>query len=210
MEESQNSYTTPPPAAKKPRLHQRESTKSILSTIAIFVLAPLTALLLTAFVFQSYQVDGPSMEDTLHHGDRLIVSKVSKTWSKITGNTYIPGRGDIIIFHRTGGSFGEDKQLIKRVVGLPGERVVVANGQITVYNEENPEGFQPDQQIPETKAIASTQGDVDLTLPEDGVFVAGDNRDDSLDSRNFGAVRAKDIVGTLEFRVFPFDKAEKF
>ncbi|HET7673863.1 MAG TPA: S26 family signal peptidase, partial [Candidatus Saccharimonadales bacterium] len=59
--------------------------RELFSTIAILILAPILAILLTVFVFQSYQVDGPSMESTLHNNDRLIVTKVGKTWSRITG-----------------------------------------------------------------------------------------------------------------------------
>jgi signal peptidase I len=194
-----------------PGKDQHEGLKSILSTVLILILAPLTALLLTAFVFQSYQVDGPSMETTLQNKDRLIVSKIPRTWSKLTGNAYIPPRGEIIVFHRNSPSdFGGDKQLIKRVIALPGERVVVNRGVITVFNAENPDGFQPDKEMEYGSVITNTQGNVDLTVPEDSVFVSGDNRGNSLDSRSFGAVPAKDIVGNLAFRVFPFDKAERF
>ncbi len=191
----------------KPPKH--EGAKNIASLLFILVLAPLTALILTAFVFQSYQVDGPSMETTLQNQDRLIVSKIPRTWSRITGNTYIPARGDIIVFHHKSASDG-NKQLIKRVTALPGERVVVKNGVLTVYNQENPDGFLPDQTMDYGSVIKTTQGNVDLTVGEDEVFVNGDNRGNSLDSRSFGPIAAEDIVGKLEYRVFPFDKAQSF
>lgn len=191
---------------------KHDDLKSISSMLLIFIMAPVVAFLLTLFVFQSYQVDGPSMETTLQHNDRLIVSKIPRTWSEITGNAYIPNRGDIIIFHRkTSGDFGgTDKQLIKRVVALPGERVVVKGGVLTVYNQENPNGFQPDKTMEYGSVIQSTQGSVDVVVGEDEVFVAGDNRGNSLDSRSFGPIKAEDIVGKLEYRVFPFDKAQSF
>src|SRR4051812_22701390 len=72
--------------------------RDILSTLLILVAAPLIALLLTAFVFQSYEVDGQSMETTLHDHDRLIVLKVPRTVSRLTNHPYIPHRGDVIIF----------------------------------------------------------------------------------------------------------------
>lgn len=190
----------------------REGWESIGATVAILALAPLTALLLTAFVFQSYQVDGPSMETTLQHSDRLIVSKMSRTLSRITGNPYIPDRGDIIVFHRKSvQDYGSsDKQLIKRVVALPGERVTVKDGVLTVYNTERPQGFSPDKEMDYGKVIGQTQGLVDLTVDENEVFVVGDNRGNSLDSRNFGPVNVNEIAGKLSYRIFPFDKAESF
>jgi signal peptidase I len=205
----QNNHSEP--IVNSPQSHQREGWKSIFSTALIFVLAPITALLLTFFVFQSYQVDGPSMESTLQDNDRLIVSKIPRTWASITGNDFIPARGDIIVFHRkSGGDFGGDKQLIKRVIALPGERVVVKNGQLTVFNDEFPDGFQPDKTMDYGSVITSTQGNVDLRVGEGEVFVSGDNRDNSLDSRSFGPIKASDIAGKLAYRVYPFDSAQSF
>lgn len=205
----QNHYESP--TVHTPQSHTSEGWKSLASTILIFVLAPLTALFLTFFVFQSYQVDGPSMESTLQDNDRLIVSKLPRTWATLTGNEYIPARGDIIIFHRKSSSdFGGDKQLIKRVIALPGERVVVKGGELIVYNDEFPEGFQPDKTMAYGSVITNTQGNVDLKVGDNELFVSGDNRGNSLDSRSFGPIKAEDIVGKLEYRVFPFDKAQSF
>src|SRR5690606_14753568 len=91
--------------------------KGALSTIAILVAAPLIAVFLTAFVFQSYEVDGPSMESTLQNRDRLIVWKVPHTFSRLTKNAYVPSRGDVVVFVKHGiyeESSGQEKQLIKR------------------------------------------------------------------------------------------------
>lgn len=195
---------TPPPESS-------EGLKGIVSTIALLLLAPLIAIFLTMFVFQSYQVDGPSMQTTLHNNDRLIVWKLPRTWSRITRHDYIPQRGDVVIFHHEDGAALEgNRQLIKRVVGLPGERVVVKDGTLTVFNDEHPEGFSPDKTLPYGAVITNTPGSVDITVPEGEVFVAGDNRSNSLDSRYFGSVPASDIVGTLGVRVFPFSGFEIF
>ena len=192
--------------------NRRERLKSIFSTLAILIIAPAIALCLTAFVFQSYEVDGPSMETTLQNHDRLIVIKTARTLSRITGHPYIPNRGDVVIFNKSdSGEFGGgNKQLIKRVIALPGERVVVKDGSVTVYNQQNPDGFQPDKVYPYGSVITATSGNVDITLAKDEVFVCGDNRPNSLDSRSFGPVAAKDIVGKLEFRIFPIGKAKTF
>ncbi len=192
---------------------KKEGTRNIISTILILVAAPLVALILISFVFQSYEVDGPSMETTLQNHDRLIVDKMPRTISRLSGRVYIPNRGDVVIFVKKGlvdfGS-GGDKQLIKRVIALPGERVVVKDGVLTVFNKANPNGFQPDKNPSYTAAIKTTAGEVDVTVAENEVFVCGDNRENSLDSRYFGAIPAGDIVGKLSFRIFPINKAEKF
>ncbi len=189
-----------------------EGIRGILSTIAILIIAPLIALSLTAFVFQSYEVDGPSMETTLQNHDRLIVYKLPKTIARITRKPYIPNRGDIVVFKREESfAFGGNtsRQLIKRVVALPGERVVVKNNVLTVYNQSNPNGFKPDD-ADYGKVIKTTPGDVELIVPEGQVFVCGDNRTNSLDSRAFGPIDANDLTGKLILRVYPFGKGKTF
>src|SRR5688572_9692944 len=167
---------------------KREGLGGMASTIAVLLVAPLIALVLTAFVFQSYQVDGPSMETTLQNNDRLLVWKLPRTWARITGHDYIPKRGDVVIFvERDASGLGstEGKQLIKRVIGLPGERVVVDDGKIRVYNQENPGGFEPDKTLPYGTMINETIGERDVVIPKGSLYVVGDNRNNSLDSRSF-------------------------
>lgn len=196
--------------AKPPRQGRknREGWRSALSTILILVLAPIVAILLTTFVFQSYEVDGPSMEPTLHDGNRLIVWKVPRTIARLTGNPYIPPRGEIIVFSQPNSAEAPDKQLIKRVVALPGERIVVRNNRITIYNRDNPEGFNPDNVIPDN--LPPTDGNIDLTVPEGQIFVTGDNRTNSLDSRTFGTVSSDEVLGNLVLRIFPFNRIKTF
>lgn len=193
---------------EKRHAHKRE----LFSTLSILILAPVIAILLTVFVFQSYEVDGPSMEQTLQNNDRLIVVKAGKTWSKLTGHDYIPGRYSIIVFDYEGQVDFQikNKQLIKRVIGLPGDRVSVKDGIVTVYNAEHPDGFYPDKTGPEQSTVNLTKGEVDYTVKPGEVFVMGDNRDNSLDSRAFGPVPSKSIIGTLSVRIFPFSSIKKF
>lgn len=202
-----------PPPADAPRNSQHDGWRSILSTLLLIILAPVIALSIAAFIIQSYQVEGASMQTTLQHRDRLIVDKLPRTWSRLTGNAYIPNRGDIIVFNQSdlpNSVGGSGKQLIKRVIGLPGERVVIKSGKITIYNSSNLAGFDPDLQTGYSITSNFTSGNVDLVVPEGQVFVCGDNRQNSEDSRFFGPVRSEEIVGKLVLRLLPFDKLQTF
>jgi len=153
------------------------------------------------------------METTLQNDDRLIVDKLPRTLARLTHHDYIPARGDIIIFNQTGlpdaGPTGE-KQLIKRVIGLPGDRVDIQNGYITIYNSAHPSGFNPDTTGHYHITATTTPGNVDVTLGKDQLFVCGDNRTNSEDSRFFGPVDASQIVGKLILRILPASEIEKF
>ena len=205
--------TEPEPPTPDPVDRAKSGWHEFFSTIGILVTALLVAFMIIAFVFRSYQVDGPSMETTLQNTDKLIIWKVPRTWANITRHPYIPNRGDVIVFTESGlGQFGQQdtKQLIKRVVGLPGDRVVVENGSYTIYNNEHPDGFNPDKTLPYGKNIPETSGNVDVTLGKEQLFVSGDNRPDSLDSRSFGPIDADQVVGKLVIRVLPINNAKLF
>lgn len=199
--------SSPEPSSDRRSKKDHDGIKSAASTISIFLIAPIIALTLTKFVFQSYQVDGPSMETTLQNSDRLIVDKIPRTVSSITGRPYIPNRSDIIIFTSRKEN---DRQLIKRVVGLPGDRVIVKDGVLKIINKEHPDGYYPDKTYAYGTVITTTSGNIDLVVPENEVFVCGDNRPNSLDSRIFGTVKAEDIIAKLKLRIYPFNKAKSF
>lgn len=203
---------TPPSQLPEPK-HHYSGWRELFSTIGILVTALLVALFIIAFVFRSYQVDGPSMENTLQNGDKLIIWKVPRTWASITGHAYIPKRGDIVVFTESGLSeFGQQdtKQLIKRVIGLPGDRITISNNHYVVYNKQHPNGFDPDTTLPYGKNIPTTTGSINYQLGKNQLFVSGDNRPDSLDSRAFGPINANQVVGKLVLRVFPISHAEDF
>jgi signal peptidase I len=201
------------PAHHHPAKPPKESWRSILSTVLLIAAIPLTAILLMTFVFRSYEVEGPSMEQTLQNKDRLIVLKLGKTWADLFNNQFTPKRGEIVIFHRpenAGPATTGEKQLIKRVIALPGERVELRDGTLTVFNNEHPDGFWPDSEGKYKINGDSTPGEGSWTLGDDEVFVAGDNRFNSLDSRSFGPIKTKEIVGNLALRIFPFNKFDTF
>jgi signal peptidase I len=195
--------------AEKPTENSRKSWKDTFSTVLLFGGALLTAFMLNIFVFQSYEVEGQSMSPTLQNKDRLIIYKFNKTWSKVTKSDYLPDRGDIIVFHKPNGS---SDQLIKRVIGLPGDRVVVKNDKITIFNQQNPNGFNPDDAEYGGELLA-TFGNVDVVVGENEVFVCGDNRipGASYDSRStLGNVSSEFIVGELVLRYLPFGNFRSF
>ena len=169
-----------------------------------WVAAPLLIVfILHNFVFQAYHVDGSSMTPTLHTADYMIVSKVENTIAKVTHKPYIPRRHQVVVF-----SYPNDPSLIfiKRVTALPGERVVVKDGVITIYNSEHPDGFSPDDDSFERSATY-TEGDLDEIVPEGSIFVVGDNRlpSGSFDSREWGMLPSSNIIGNSVIRLLPLD-----
>jgi signal peptidase I len=216
MEPTSTRQSSPAPVNGNGQSSSKLSTLRELSlTLGVVALALTIAFALIAFVFQSYQVDGPSMQTALQNNDRLIVWKAPRTIARVTGHQFVPGRGDVIIFTESGlSSYGQEdsKQLVKRVIGLPGDRVVVKNGEITIFNTDHPTGFNPDKTLPygENNSIPFTTGNIDTTLGDNQLFVCGDNRSNSLDSRIFGPINTDQVVGKLVARIYPFSEIKKF
>ncbi len=203
----------PRPAEEPPERNQ--GFRDLLSVLGVLVCALLLAGGLIKFVFQSYQVEGPSMQSTLEDKDHLIVWKVDKTIASLTGHQYVPNRGDVIIFDEpidVEGGFSSDKQLIKRVIGLPGERVVYRGTDVIIHNKQYPDGYYPDKSLPYGNKLINKipTPNIDVTLGSDEIFVSGDHRDNSLDSRIFGPLKTDQIVGKLVVRVLPLDDFKLF
>lgn len=198
--------------SKKYKLNN-SSKGNVLSMIVLLITAALVALIIINFVFRSYRVDGQSMDNTLQNNNMLIVWKVPRTWSSITGHQYIPKRGSIIVFNESNligcGQFGT-KQLIKRVIGLPGDKVTIQNNHYEIYNKTFPHGFNPDVQLGYGKNFPPTYGNTDVTLGPNQLFVSGDNRPESCDSRIFGPINSNQIIGQLVLRFYPFNEISIF
>lgn len=204
------SHTASSGEPPKPRPNR---LRPVLSFMGLLLTAFAIAFILNAFVIQSYQVDGESMETTLQNNDRLIVDKVPRTLARLTGHSYTPQRGQIIIFNENDlPGFIGTKQLIKRVIGLPGDHVVVDNQKITIYNAAHPNGFDPDHSGIYSFTPATTPVDihVDVTLGPNQLFVCGDNRGNSEDSRYFGPIQTNQVVAKLVLRIMPINKAKTF
>lgn len=190
--------------------------KDALGIIIFIVCVIVGTVLINTFIFRSYHVVGPSMETTMYTGDRLIVDRLPVTWAQLQNKTYIPDRGEIIVFKNPHFSRGiEDEYIVKRVIGLPGERVTIEDGHYIVYNDEHPSGFDPDQ-LNNDEPGSPTSGTADVVVPEGEVFVSGDHRQGnfSYDSRNgsngMGTIPLYDVIGPVSWRIFPFDKIRAF
>lgn len=193
-------------------LEKHQGIKDILGILGFVLAVVIGAALINQFLFRSFSVSGPSMEPTLYTGDRLIVNRLPVTLANVQGKPYIPERGQVIVFknpHWTPG--GLDEYIVKRVVAFPTERVVVKDGSMTVYNGQNPEGFNYDERHP--GGTSPTAGQVDVVVPENELFVAGDHRQEgfSLDSRDgLGTIPYEDLIGPVSMRVYPFTQFKLF
>lgn len=210
----------------KPTFFQKHPLlKDLLSLVFFVVCVVIGTMILNAFVFRSYNVVGKSMENTLHNDDRVIVNRLPVTWAHFLGQEYVPERGQIIVFANGEASgaltceapMGQiDQYIIKRVIAFPGERVTVKDGVLTVYNDEHPEGFSPDEEtrVDENNGPKEySSGEVDMLVPEGEIFVAGDNREGShsFDSRSgLGTIPYCRIIGPAAMRIYPFDKIRLF
>lgn len=191
-------------------LTRHPRARDAINFLAFVLVVLIGTLLINTFVFRSFVVSGHSMDDTLHDGDRLIVNRIPSTVAQVQNKQYIPNRGDIIVFKNPRYVTGDiDEYIVKRVVAFPGEHVTVAEGVLTVYNAEHPEGFHPDDTwrtgVKGPKSPVS--GQVDTTVADGTIFVCGDNRigENSFDSRTgLGTIPTFDIVGPVGLRIWPF------
>ena len=182
--------------------------KNILATVGMFFLelvkvaflAGITVGLVRYFIFKPFYVEGQSMEPTYLGSEYLIIDEISYRFRE-------PERGDIVVFR-----YPRNPQefFIKRVVGLPGEKVQIKDGAVYLYNGENPDGFRLSENYlsPELKTYALNE---EMTILGDKqYYVLGDNRNASKDSRSFGAVDKKLITGRVLLRGWPLNKVNIF
>ncbi len=151
------------------------------------------------FLIQPFYVKGASMEPSFHDNEYLIINEIGYRVGE-------PKRGDIAVF-----KYPKDptQYFIKRIIALPGERVVISNGEIRIYNAQRPNGMVLDENeylLPGIK----TAGETDMDLGSDEYFVLGDNRNASMDSRVFGSIASKNIVGKAMLRGWPLNEIRLF
>jgi signal peptidase I len=177
--------------------------------IIVVIVAVLVAVLLRTFVVQTFFIPSGSMEPTLQVGDRILVNKLSYHLHGV-------GRGDIVVFSRPpaencGGP--EVNDLVKRVVGLPGETLTLSGGDVFVDGRRLDESWLPGAEQGVTRpgpggTLYSLQHA--YRVPANDYFVMGDNRTDSCDSRFWGPISKSLIVGKVEMRVWPLSSINFF
>lgn len=150
------------------------------------------------FLIQPFYVKGASMEPNFYDHEYLIIDELSYRLNP-------PQRGDVVVFRYP----NDPRQFyIKRVIGLPGERVRVTGGHVFIHDAAHPDGFRLD----ETPYLGDllTSGERDVAIPEDQYYLLGDNRGASLDSRIFGPVSDNLVVGRVWLRGWPPERMSVF
>lgn len=182
---------------KQSRKTDPSTRKELVETLVYIAAAIAVFILIRSFLFAPVSVDGDSMVPTLHDHDRLILNKVSTV-----------DRFDVIVFDAPD---DPGKQYIKRVIGLPGDTVEVQDDQLYINGKEYSENYL-DSSLYQLEAWENYTEDFSLSslvdkqqVPADSYFVMGDNRLNSKDSRSFGFVKKEQVIGTAEFRIWPFD-----
>jgi signal peptidase I len=163
----------------------------------IALIALVIVLPIRYFLFQPFIVKGESMSPNFEEGDYLIVDEISYRFSN-------PNRGDVIVF-----KYPKDttQRFIKRLIGLPGETVVIKNGEVSVTSVTGENIVLDESYLPDN---LKTYGDTNITLQNNEYFVMGDNRTYSYDSRSWGVVKNSYIIGKALLRLYPINELSKF
>ncbi len=166
----------------------KEKVIDFIKEISVYVIIILIIILLKMYVISPIRVNGTSMNPTLENGDIMILNKIGYRITKIK-------RFDIVVIKY------KDELLIKRVIGLPGEKIKYVNNTLYVNGKKLDEEFDKTYTYNfSLKEIGST------TVPDDSYFVLGDNREVSKDSRSIGFIDREDIVGKSSLTLFPFNR----
>ncbi|MEO6653141.1 MAG: signal peptidase I [Ilumatobacteraceae bacterium] len=168
-----------------------EGARAFFDWIVVVGVALLVAILVRTFLLAHFVVEGTSMYSTLDTGDRVFVNKMSF-------RLHDPNRGDVVVLHEITGA--TERDLIKRVIALPGEEIRMENCE--VFIDSDPNDTEPAQRLvePYLDPTVVTPGNcgqaiAPITIPADEVFVMGDNRAGSQDSRAIGSIAYDDLVG---------------
>jgi len=164
----------------------------VLELVKIAVIAFVIVAPIRYFLFQPFIVSGASMAPNFATGDYLIIDEISYRFSN-------PQRGDVVVFDASFIKGYSGQRFIKRVIGLPGDTVNITNGKVDII-EDGKTMVLDEKYLPDN---LKTYGDVNITLKPNEYFVLGDNRNYSYDSRMWGVVARKNIIGKALLRLLP-------
>jgi signal peptidase I len=182
-----------PPPPMGPTKKKRSTTRSVVEWVAVVGGALVVALVIRAFFLAAFYIPSESMVPTLQKGDRVLVNKLSYKLHDVH-------RGDVVVFGRPPAEQDSGiKDLIKRVIGLPGETVEGRGGDVYVNGRRLVEPYLPPGV--RTSDFAPT------IVPKGTLWVMGDNRGNSEDSRRFGTIRRSTVLGRTIMRIWPFSRA---
>ena len=170
-------------------------TNSKRGLLAYTVVALGIALFIRFFIAAPYVVSGASMEPNFQDWNYLIVDRISYDFAE-------PKRGDVVVFDLPQ---NQSRALIKRVIGLPNETVVLSGQSVTIINAEHPEGFTLEEPYLDAANLTGSNA-MEMKLDADEFLVLGDNRRVSADSRIWGGLPRKDIVGRVLLRLYPLNE----
>lgn len=171
----------------------------IVDLVETIVVAGAIFVVVYLFLLQPHQVKGASMEPNFHDGEYILTDKISYRFTS-------PQRGDVIIFKAP---TDPDVDFIKRIIGLPGEKLKISDGKIVVINDQNKNGFTLNegyQTNGPTSGGKEAPQNQEVTVPKDKYFVLGDNRIESFDSRSWGFLPRENIIGKAWLRYWPLNK----
>lgn len=171
---------------------------SFLEIIETAGIAIVTVVLLRSFVVQPFLVSGSSMEPNFNNGNYLLVDELTYRFRE-------PSRGEVVVF-----KYPENPSsfFIKRIIGLPGEKVVIDGGKVVVLNSNGESVALDENYLPPIQA--KEEGRFEASLAAGEYFVMGDNRNFSFDSRSWGALPQSDIIGVARLRLWPVNKVMAF
>jgi signal peptidase I len=184
----------PPTGAARPS----SRTRSLLEWLVVIAGALLVALLIKQFLIQAFYIPSESMTPTLEVGDRVLVNKLSYRLHDVN-------RGDLVVFERPEGETSDVKDLIKRVIGLPGDEVVIKDNSVWINGERLEEDYLPVGTVTKQGTRANCTDETPCVVPDEFVWVMGDNREHSFDSRYFGPIGEDTIVGRAFLRIWPLN-----
>ncbi len=174
--------------------------KYVFELVKVVVISLAIIIPIRYYLIQPFYVKGASMEPNFYDKEYLIIDEISYRFHE-------PARGDIVVFRYPR---NPEEYFIKRVIGLPGEKIQIKDGQVYVYNKEHPDGFKlAETYLPEDlKTYGLNEDEVSLSQSE--YYVLGDNRNSSKDSRSFGPVDKKFVTGRVLLRGWPFNRVNIF